>query len=749
MARILILTQPYVPDPSPTGQHLHDTATALAGRGHEVLVLTSNRGYEEPSRRYPSRETRGGVEVRRLPFCSFGKGRVLARVAGASSFTVQAAVRGLLCRRPDAILVSTSPPLCPIAALVVFLLRGVPFCYWIHDLHPDWPVRLGMLDRDARSVRLMNWMNRWVLAHAKRIVVLDRFMNERVQRKLDVAAKTVVIPPWPHNECGERIEHSRNPWRKEHVGGGRRVVMYSGNHTPAHPLDTVLQAALRLRDEEGLELLFVGGGTSKQEVDAIIERERPGNIRSLPYQPLEILRYSLAAADVHLVSMGSEVIGISHPCKIYGALAAGRPLLLVGPDPCHATDVMGEHAVGWRVAHGDVDGAVEALREIRQAPCGRLEEMGRTAQELVRRHYSRDALCGRLCDEMEAALGLPMPPAAAAPTEARQPSVSVLIPVRNAEATIEAALDSVLSQDYEGSVEVIVADGSDTPATSELVRRRYPTVRLVPNPERTIGFGSNAALRAATGEVAVRCDAHTALPPGYLRRAVETLARTGAANVGGRQRPVGDGPFERAVSMAMTSPLGAGGARHRVGGAEGPADTVYLGVFRREALDAVGGYDPGLERNGDYELNWRLRQRGETVWFDPGLSVTYRPRGTLRALARQYFDYGRWKRVVLRRHPPSVRWRQIASPAIVLALAGGLVLALVGAPWPALALLSAYVPTLVGAAAVMVFRQRDPAALLVPLVLGAMHLAWGSGFFLPARNRAQDGGGELSVGGRR
>ena len=462
--------------------------------------------------------------------------------------------------------------------------------------------------------------------------------------------------------------------------------------------------------------------------------KRPENVRSLPYQPLETLRYSLAAADVHLVSVGSEVVGISHPCKIYAALAAGRPLLVISPESSHATDVMGELEVGWRIAHGDVDEAVEALREIQEAPRERLEEMGRSAQELVRRHYSRDALCNQFCDEVEATFAPPTASAAPTPAGNRLPSVSVLLPVRNAEATIEAALDSVLSQDYGGSVEVIVADGSDTSATSDLVRQRYPTVRLVPNPERTIGFGSNAALRAAAGEVVVRCDAHTALPPGYLRRAIETLARTGAANVGGRQRPAGAGLFERAVSMAMTSRLGAGDARHRIGGAEGPADTVYLGVFRREALDAVGGYDPSLERNGDYELNWRLRSRGETVWFDPGLDVTYRPRDTLRALARQYFDYGRWKRIVLRRHPASVRWRQIASPAIVLSLAGGLALALAGVPWPAQALLSAYVLTIVGAAAVMVFRQRDPAALLVPLVLATMHLAWGGGFFLPPRN---------------
>ena len=409
MARILALTHSYVPDPSTTGQHFHDAAVALVERGHEVLVLAANRGYEDPSRKYPSRETRGGVEVRRMPFCSFGKSSILARTIGALSFLVQATVRGLLSRKPDAVLVSTSPPMCSLAALVVSCLRGAPFCYWIHDLHPDLAIRVGMLDRDARLVRLMDLMNRWVLARAKRIVVLDRFMDERVRRKLDVEAKIAVVPPWPHNDCGERLEHADNPWRREHVEEGRRVVMYSGNHTPTHPLDTVLRAALRLRDEDGLEFLFVGGGNGKKEIDAAIERESPGNIRSLPYQPLETLHYSLAAADVHLVSMGNDIVGISHPCKIYGALAAGRPILLLGPDSCHATDILGSHEIGWRVTHGDVDGALETLREIRQAPRERLEEMGRRAQELVRRHYSHDALCNRFCGEVEAVLDPSIP----------------------------------------------------------------------------------------------------------------------------------------------------------------------------------------------------------------------------------------------------------------------------------------------------------------------------------------------------
>ncbi len=313
------------------------------------------------------------------------------------------------------------------------------------------------------------------------------------------------------------------------------------------------------------------------------------------------------------------------------------------------------------------------------------------------------------------------------------PSVSVLIPVRNAEATIGAAIDSVLSQDYKGPVEVIVADGSDTPATSDLVRRLYPTVTLVPNPEQTAGFGLGAAQRASTGEIIVRCDAHTVFPPGYLRHAVSTLQRTGAANVGGRQRPVGTTFFGRAVAMAMTTPLGAGGARYRLGGAEGPVDTVFLGAFRRDALDAAGGVDPVFVRNQDYELNWRLRARGETVWFDPGLVVAYQPRGSLRALARQYFNYGRWKRVMARRHPASLLPRHFASPLLLLGLAASPVLAVAGASWTAAAVPLTYVLTLALGSLTVGIRRRSSAALLLPLALATMHLSWGIGFFSPVR----------------
>ena len=331
------------------------------------------------------------------------------------------------------------------------------------------------------------------------------------------------------------------------------------------------------------------------------------------------------------------------------------------------------------------------------------------------------------------------------------PAVSVILPARDAEATLGAALASVLAQDYAGAVEVIVADGSATSATRDLVRRRFPGVRIVDNPVGGIASGLNRALGAARHPIVARCDARAVLPARYLARAVDTLLRTGAANVGGRVNPVGTTFFGRAVALATSSPLGAGGARYRIGGAEGPVDTVFPGVFRRATLDAAGGFDETLGCNEDYELNWRLRERGGTVWFDPALVVDYRPRTGLGALARRYFDYGRWKRVMLVRNPRSLRPRQLAPPLLLAALVASAALAATGAaiaiggPAGAAAArtgtvllgLAAVAPAgygllLLAGGAVIGFARRRPEALLVPVAAAVVHLAWAAGFFVGA-----------------
>jgi hypothetical protein len=252
-------------------------------------------------------------------------------------------------------------------------------------------------------------------------------------------------------------------------------------------------------------------------------------------------------------------------------------------------------------------------------------------------------------------------------------------------------------------------------------------VRLVANPSGRTSAALNAAIAAASGEVIARVDSHAEISAGYLRQAVDTLRATGADNVGGVQDATGNTTFERAVAAAMTSRFGVGNARFHYGGEPGPTDTVYLGVFTRAALARVGGFDESLVRNQDYELNWRLRDSGGVVWFDPALRVTYRPRGSLRSLGRQYFEYGQWKREMLRRHPRSLRARQAIAPCAVVANAVGLVVGLT-VDRRALLVPAVYAGATL-AAAFVAGRELDPAGRVrLPLVFATMHHAWGAGF---------------------
>jgi folate-dependent phosphoribosylglycinamide formyltransferase PurN/glycosyltransferase involved in cell wall biosynthesis len=394
----LVLSQVYVPDPASVGQHMHDAAAELASRGVDVRVLASARGYDDPTRKYEAREVRDGVDIRRLPLSSFGKASIPVRLLGAGLFMLQCIWHGLTTPRLGGILVSTSPPMAAMAALLVAWLRGVPITYWVMDLNPDQMVELGKLRAGSLPVKLYDAFNRRILRRAHRVVALDRFMAERLLKKADVSNKLDVMPPWPHEDALESIKHDENPFRAEHGLDGKFVVMYSGNHGFSTPVTTVLQAALRMQDREDIVFMFIGGGVGKREVDAAIAEHQPANIVSLPYQPMERLRYSLSAADVHLVSVGNDVVGVVHPCKVYGAMAVGRPILLLGPRPCHVSDMVGEHNLGWQIAHGDIDGAVATIADIAASTKADRAAMGARARTLIDQSLSKAQLCGRFCD---------------------------------------------------------------------------------------------------------------------------------------------------------------------------------------------------------------------------------------------------------------------------------------------------------------------------------------------------------------
>ena len=297
-------------------------------------------------------------------------------------------------------------------------------------------------------------------------------------------------------------------------------------------------------------------------------------------------------------------------------------------------------------------------------------------------------------------------------------------------------------------MEVVLALGPSRDRTEEIAAELAaadPRRHVVPQPERTHPGRPQRGDRRSQHDVVVRVDGHGQLPEGYIAAAVRLLQRTGADNVGGMMVPVGVTPFEQAVARAMSSWIGIGGERFHVGGGEGPAPTVYLGVFRRSVLDRLGGFDPHFSRAQDWELNYRIRRSGGTVWFSPELQVTYRPRSDVRSLATQFFRSGRWRRQVQRTYPDAVSPRYLAPPAAVAALAAGTVIgvagAVAGAPLVALAGFAVpvgYVVAVTGIGAVVARDLPLPARLRFPVVVAVMHTCWGAGFLRGPEPVVQD-----------
>nr|WP_199237071.1 glycosyltransferase family 2 protein [Kribbella antiqua] len=317
------------------------------------------------------------------------------------------------------------------------------------------------------------------------------------------------------------------------------------------------------------------------------------------------------------------------------------------------------------------------------------------------------------------------------------PPVSVVMPVLNEERHLEEAVGRVLDQDYPGELEVVLAIGPSKDRTQEIADKLAEAdgrITIVPNPTGKTPAGLNVGIAHAKHDILVRVDGHGALTAGYITRAVEVLDETGADNVGGVMAAEGRTPVEMAVACAYRSRLGLGASTFHQGGKAGPADTVYLGVFRRAALERVGGFDETMHRAQDWELNYRIRKTGGLIWFCPDLSVTYRPRSSLSAVAKQFFHTGQWRREVVRRHPETANKRYLAPPVAVIGMALGTILGIIGLitgiGWLDLGFLAplGYALLILAGSAFEGRYLPWKALFWLPLVCATMHVSWGLGF---------------------
>lgn len=320
-----------------------------------------------------------------------------------------------------------------------------------------------------------------------------------------------------------------------------------------------------------------------------------------------------------------------------------------------------------------------------------------------------------------------------------KPTVSIIVPCYNEQATIRFLLDAILAQTYpRAQMEVIIADAGSQDKTRDVIaafQRQHPDLplRIADNERRIIPAGLNSAIAASRGEIIVRLDAHSIPIPEYVERCVNALESDKGANVGGvwMIRPGGTGWIAESISFAAAHPLGVGDAMYRLNPNEGAVDTVPFGSFRRELIEKIGGFDETLLANEDYEFNARVRQSGGTVWLDPQIRSAYIARASLVELAKQYWRYGFWKFKMLRRYPKTIRWRQALPPLFVLSLILLIPLSFFVQLAQLILLFEIifYLLALTAAGIELSIRQRKP--LLVPglvFAIATMHISWGSGF---------------------
>ena len=320
------------------------------------------------------------------------------------------------------------------------------------------------------------------------------------------------------------------------------------------------------------------------------------------------------------------------------------------------------------------------------------------------------------------------------------PAVSVVLPVLNEESHLANAVNSILSQDYAGTLEIILALGPSKDKTDEIAQRLAssdPRITLVDNPSGRTAAGLNAAINKSKNPVIVRVDAHAELQKNYISLAIDVMKSSGAVNVGGIMGAEGKSRFEKSVAAAMRSSLGVGASRFHTGGEAGFVDTVYLGVFIRSAVIAIGGFDERFIRAQDWELNYRLRQAGGKIFFDPRLHVTYRPRSSVKALAKQYFEYGRWRRVVSRRHQGTINYRYLAPPFALIGTALSVILGLV---IHQILIIPATIYGVFLIFASLITGKGFVEKLLLPIVLFTMQMSWGLGFLTSPKTLAPSKG---------
>lgn len=394
--KILFLNQTYFPDKAGTAQQLSQLATDLVAAGHQVTIVCARRSYENPDVQHPKKEVVRGVRVERVGSTGFGKASFLGRFLDGFSFELGILWRMLWVGHHDVVVSFTSPPLVGFGGTLFARRWGALNVQWLMDIHPNIAIAVGYLRRKSVISWFLLGVLRFILRRSDAVIVLDTFMKKVAIEHGAKPEAVEIIPPWlpeGFSMPAAPPEH-QNEFRTSHGLADKFVVLYSGNHSVVHPLQTLLEAARCLRDQEHIRFLFVGGGVRKQEVGEFAAEHELPNIVELPYQPKEVLPQSLAAGDLHVVILGDAVNGLVHPSKIYGVMAAGRPYLFLGPEGSHIGELLTVCPGGVQADHGDPKRVAQVILEMSQRSEKDRRVMGQRNLDYLKRHHTNKDCAG-------------------------------------------------------------------------------------------------------------------------------------------------------------------------------------------------------------------------------------------------------------------------------------------------------------------------------------------------------------------
>lgn len=398
--KILLITQVFYPDTVSVSQHLTDLAEKLVEDGHEVTVYTSCHPYEEKTHRYSKLENFQGVKIERLRQSSLGKRSTFTRLLDFFTFYFSISIKLLFVKRKkfDVIIGTTVPPLLSLVGVIVSKIKGIKFHYWVMDLQPELSISSGLIKEGSVSAKFFTKLGNYIIRNSAGIISLDRFMTQYLYSRGAKRDSIKTIAVWPVMEKTYTGIRMSNPFRLENDFGDRVVIMYSGNHAYVHQLDTLLEAALILKEKSRYLFVFVGGGVRKKDVTEFRIKHNLANIVQLPFQPRENIHNSLGSSDIQVVILGNGQVGYTHPNKVYGAMYIGKPVLYIGPSESHVADLIYDLEGNISVQHGESQILAEKIEVLFSRRWDEINSIGKNNLTYANKNFHPEVLKQKMLD---------------------------------------------------------------------------------------------------------------------------------------------------------------------------------------------------------------------------------------------------------------------------------------------------------------------------------------------------------------